>query len=341
MADQNEPYNTTSNYPVNVLDEFKLITTFIKRHTQPLSPTTIIAYTQRIDTIYNFILKTKYNGFIDLLIDYKTVINAIQNSGYTNLKNYYTPILKLFNHLAKQPKYNFLKDIVDTHYYPEFIKQQNITNTQLNDNKIQDTQLERYLNITQIHKLYNQYSYTNNQDIIILKLLYKLIVAFYFYNPDWIPRNDLVHIVIANNKTIIRNDTNYLILTPKNIPSHILLNVYKTSSTYGQRIIKLSSTIKKLLIDYIRHLHKNFDDVLFTTGNNTVYAKSSFSKLVADAFKHVLQVHMTIDIARHIQVSHFNSTLPSNNQRTLYSYVLLHSLDVASQYVKLNIPTHT
>jgi len=341
MEAQNQTYTTTYDYPINILDEFKLITTFTQKQKQPLSPTSILAYIQRIDTIYNLILKTKYNGFIDLLIDYKTVINAIQNSKYRNLKNYYTPILKLFNHLANQHKYNFLKDILHNQYYPEFIKQQNITNTQLNDNKIQDHNLERYLNITQIHKLYNQYSYTNNDEIITLRLLYKLIVAFYFYNPNWIPRNDLVHIIIANKNTTLDSKNNYLILNSKNIPEHIVLNVYKTYSTYGQRIIKLSTTIKKLLIDYIRHLHKNFNDVLFTTGNNTVYAKSSFSSLVADAFKHVLQVHMTIDIARHIQVSHFNSTLPSNNQRTQYSYVLLHSLDVASQYVKLNIPTHT
>ena len=328
-------YNT--DYPLNIQEEFKNITTFIKRDKKPLSTSSIQTYIQRIDTIYTLILKHKYNGYIDLLIDYETVIHAIQHSSYINQKNYYTPILKLFKHLYINPKYNFLKDIVDTHYFPEFIKQQDITEKKLNDNKVNDAQKHRYLTLQQIHSLYDAYTYIDNDTLITHRLLYKLIVAFYFYNPHWVPRNDLVHIVIADKKTNISPDTNYLILNARNIPSHIILNVYKTYPTYGQRIIKLSETLKNLLIVYIRHLHKNYNDVLFTTLNNTVYAKPSFSGLVNDAFKNVLKHDINIDIARHIHVSHFNSTLPSNNQRTQYSYVLLHSLDVASQYIKLNI----
>lgn len=328
-------YNT--DYPLNIQEEFKNITTFIKRDKKPLSTSSIQTYLQRIDTLYTLILKHKYNGYIDLLIDYETVIHAIQHSSYINQKNYYTPILKLFKHLYITPKYNFLKDIVDNHYFPEFIKQQAITEKKLNDNKVNDAQKHRYLTLQQIHSLYDSYTYIDNDTLITQRLLYKLIVAFYFYNPNWVPRNDLVHIVIADKKTNISPDTNYLILNARNIPSHIILNVYKTFPTYGQRIIKLSDTVKQLLIVYIRHLNKNYNDVLFTTLNNTVYAKPSFSGLVSDAFKNVLRVDMNIDIARHIHVSHFNSTLPSNNQRTQYSYVLLHSLDVASQYIKLNI----
>lgn len=328
-------YNT--DYPINIHDEFKNITSNSYRK-NPLSLTSIQTYIQRIDTIYTLILKHKYNGYIDLLIDHENVIHSIQQSTYINQKNYYTPILKLFKHLYTQnPKYSFLKDIVDNHYFPEFIKQQDITEKKLNDNKVNDAQKHRYLTLQQIHSLYDAYTYIDNDTLITHRLLYKLIVAFYFYNPNWVPRNDLVHIVIADKKTNISPDTNYLILNARNIPSHIILNVYKTYPTYGQRIIKLSDTVKQLLIVYIRHLNKNYNDVLFTTLNNTVYAKPSFSGLVSDAFKNVLRIDMNIDIARHIHVSHFNSTLPSNNQRTQYSYVLLHSLDVASQYIKLNI----
>lgn len=307
-----------------------------------LSPITIKNYVNRIDAVYKLASSNPYNGFIDLLIDYKTVITAINNSGFKLKSTYYTPIIKLFNYLATEnsAKYENLGDIVRNHYYPEFMKYKLESEEQRNENITDATQRHRYLDVATILRRLESYDIRHSSGRVIpSRLLNKLLVSFYFLNPAWVPRNDLHTLILAGKSTVLEGSHNYLVLNQRKNPSHIVLNHYKTSVAYGQQIIKISKVVKDLLIQHIALNSRKVGEYLFSTVGGGCYTDSAFSNVVANAFNEVLDVPMNIDIVRQIQISQFNSTMPSNNQRIKYSKVFLHNLSTASQYIKLDIPT--
>jgi hypothetical protein len=300
----------------------------------PLSEHTIRDYKQRIMSIYNLIDKSYY-GHIKELLNYENIIKCIEASELKMKHLYYISIIRLLSHLNKET-YN---DIIDKHYYPLFIKHKKETEDHINDNVTQVHNAHKYLPYHEVLDHIAQYQIlAPNGEIMLKPLMYKLIATFYFLNPNYIPRAEIKTLVIASNKDkTLKDDTNYLILNARHNASHIILNRYKTYRHYGQQIIKLSDPLKLMIRTDLEHVPHNYGDYLFFSKDRTMYGDSTFSTLVSTAFLYVVGKPISIDIARQIQITHFNSTMPSENQRKKFAKTFLHSTDVAKQYIKLDM----
>jgi hypothetical protein len=308
---------------------------------RPLSAATIKTYINSINAIYRLITNANYDDNIDILVHPVDVIAAIDASTYRNKSMLYTSIIKLFNGLSSSNlKYDFLKPLVDRAYYPAFIKEKYTETSKLNKNLADADQLGRYLDLPTILDRIEKYPARHPSGRVMPEnLKSKLILAFYFLNKWWKPRNDLGALQLAkkDDAPLLPNTGNYLLLNRANKPDSIMLNVYKTASTYGTQILKLSPVLKSILVEYMAYNNKKVGDYLFANASGMPYTDNAMLKHVYSAFLDVLDVNMTIDHARQIQITDFMRGMPSTAARIVNAAAYLHNTETAQGYVKKNI----
>jgi hypothetical protein len=309
---------------------------------KPLSPATIKTYINSINSIYRLLTDEGYDDTIDMLTQSADVIAAINGSNYRNKSMLYTAIIKLFNGLASSSaKYAFLKPIVDKDYYPQFMLSKDSENAKINKNMADADELGRYLDLPTIKDRVEKYPVAHTSGRIMPdNLRNKTIVCFYFCNSkNWVPRNDLGSLLLAKkaDSALLPNTQNYLLLTAGNKPDSVLLNVYKTSGKYGTQMLKLSPELKAILRQYMTYENKRPGDYLFANASGQAYTDAAMLKHVYAALQDVLDVNMTIDIVRQIQITDFMKTLHSSAERAANARAFLHNTETAASYVKLNI----
>jgi hypothetical protein len=296
------------------------------------SDITIKNYVSKINKTLKLLDKKEFN--IKFFEDYNNVITKLKESKFKNLKDYMTPIVLLLKH------FKISNDIIKN-YHGIMSDEKEKENNDRGDNKLNGEDKKNFLSLNTINKLIDEYDiYDNDGQIDPDKLTNRLIVSFYFKNTDnLVPRNDLniMKLISVNKVKNMNLDFNYISFGDKYEPKNIILNKYKTETTYGN---KKKFNISKNLTDYIsiycELFKKNNGDYLFTNDKNQPYDKTPFLNLIKRAMVDVLKKPISIDLVRSIIITNYYSTLKSiNDKKKFHNDVLLHSSNIGEQYVKI------
>lgn len=302
---------------------------------EKLSELTKKGYMTRLKSIFK-LLDKEFNLLecdISPLLDEESTIKLIESSELRGKEQYYLIILRLLNHLD-EVKYK----AITNRYYEFYVKNKVDHEHEVNENKVKDEDAYKYMSVKDILERLGEYNIRSPSGVIIEKaLLYKLIVSFYFLNSgNYIPRGEIRSFIIAAKDTELQEDKNYIVLNARRGVSHLVLNRYKTYRTYGQQIIKVSRELKVVLNEYIKYFKLEDGEYLIRTKSKGEINETNFSTLVSTSFLNITGRAITTDIARHIQVSEFNSKLPSMNERKKMAKICLHSVDNSTYYIKLD-----
>jgi hypothetical protein len=164
-------------------DLYKIFENMKTRKDTPLSKISINNYIAKLNKISQLV---EGHDFIDykFLEDTKKVLHALNASSLKSKKDYMTPIIKVLQH------YKVSEDLIKN--YRNVLGEHKDKEDKIRgDNKLQKQKdKDNAMSLEDINKKYNEYKIYKEDKIDANKLLYKLIVAFYFKN-NVILRNDL------------------------------------------------------------------------------------------------------------------------------------------------------
>ena len=98
-----------------------------------------------------------------------------------------------------------------------------------------------------------------------------------------------------------KKENNYLVKNKNNLMA--ILNVYKTSKKYGEKVIEISPEVSKVLRMYIRLTGKKVGEVLFTNSRGNPITRNGISQLLLKTSKKYLDKNISTTMMRKIVVS--------------------------------------
>jgi len=310
-------------------DLYKIFENMKTRKDTPLSKISINNYIAKLNKISQLV---EEHDFIDykFLEDTKKVLHALNASSLKSKKDYMTPIIKVLQH------YKVSEDLIKN--YRNVLGEHKDKEDKIRgDNKLQKQKdKDNAMSLEDINKKYNEYKIYKDEKIDANKLLYKLIVAFYFKN-NVILRNDLPNFKIASDKKKeLNKDYNYIILKGDN-PNKIIMLNYKTAPTYGKQTFDITNELSDLLKEYIKLFKKQSGDFLFSTPDGNPILRNTFLKYITKSMDEVLGSPLNIDLIRSIIISHYYDKPMSINEKKELARRFLHSANVQQEYVKMDL----
>ena len=307
-------------------DIFDKMTT---RKDTPLSKISINNYIAKLNKISHLVLGHDFTNY-KFLEDTSKVLDALKASDLKSKKDYMTPIIKILQH------YKVSEDLIKN-YRNVLGEQKEKEDKVRGDNKLQKQKdKDIAMSLEDINKKYDEYNIYDNNKINPSKLLYKLIVAFYFKN-NVILRNDLSNFKIASDKKKdLNTDFNYIILKGDK-PSKIVMMNYKTAPTYGKQIFEITNELSDLLKEYLNIFNKQLGDFLFCMPDGEQIKRNTFLKYINKSMDEVLGKPLNIDLIRSIIITHYYNKPMSINDRKELAKSFLHSSDVQQEYVKMDL----
>jgi hypothetical protein len=315
---------------LDALEKLKeTFTKFSTRSEKPLRPTTIENYVQKINRIAILMTGQGYNGDNTFLQDASKVGRAISESDLKSKKDYVTPISRLLRHL------NVPSGTIEEYQKTmKTFKEEEYKGRR--DNQATDKELGNYIPLDEIKAKIEEYK--PNDD---MQLIYKLIASMYFMgdSESLVPRNNLPDFKLVSSKKKpkeLNKEFNFLVMKGDE-PIGIVMNRYKTQSTYGQQKFVLSPFQKRMLTEYIKLYGKKPGDFLFTDKNDNPFSYSNFNDLILQSMKAVLSRPINIDLIRKILITdYYKNGLHSINENEAFHRRFLHSANVGAEYVKTN-----
>jgi hypothetical protein len=288
---------------------------------------TVNNYISKINKILGLLDKTDFK--IDYLLDSDLVINKLKDK-YNNFKDYISPIVKLLTYFNNNNEYdNIIKSYRDAMNGEKKKEDDGRAN-----NKLKKKDENKFISLSEIKKKIDDYKIDNDPE----RLKYLLVINFYFGNIDnLIPRNDLNILKLININKIknMNNEYNYIVMKGTE-PDYMVWNNYKTSTTYGKQKFNISDDLKALLKTYIDINNIDNGDFLFTNNKDINLDKTGMLRLISKATKDILGFELNIDLIRSIVITDFYSSLKSINQKNEFAKRLLHSSDIAQEYIKIS-----
>ena len=295
---------------------------------EPLSKITVANYSTKINRLAQMLTGADYENS-KFLHDYAKVIKHMNECDLKSKKDYISPVVRLLRHEGGNEK------AIDK--YLEFMSELKSTEEQSRGQNVltKKSDMDNSMSLQEVMDRYNSYSIYDGDKINLNKLLYKLIVCFYFKS-DLVPRNDLGVMRLAKwNKKDFNKDNNYI--TIKNgEPYRIVMLAYKTFSTYGKQTFTITDELSKMLKLYINEFAKVNGDLLFTKSGEQI-ADKTFLELIKKAMTEVVGKPLNIDLIRSIIITDFYSKVRSINEKEEFARKFLHGKNVAEEYVKVNL----
>jgi hypothetical protein len=301
------------------------------RKDKPLSEISIKNYIAKLNTLSRLVDNKDYEDH-KFLLDPEKVIDLIKHSNLRSKKDYVTPIIKVLeNEKVDADIIKKYKNNLSDHKVEE--------DKERGENKLRkEKDKDNVMSVSEINKKIDEYKIDKDGKIDPNRLVYKLIVCFYFRS-NVVLRNDLPLFKIATSKKKDYNEKYNYIVFKGNEPDKIIMNQYKTSPTYGKQTFDITSDLKELLKIYCKIFKKEAGDYLFSNGKDKEINKSTFLRYIEKSMVEVLGKPLNIDLIRSILISDFYSKPRSINEKKEFSNKFLHSSKVAEEYVKLDIPT--
>ena len=310
-------------------DLHKIFENMKTRKDTPLSKISINNYIAKLNKISQLVEGHDFTDY-KFLEDTKKVLHALNASSLKSKKDYMTPIIKVLQH------YKVSEDLIKN-YRNVLGEHKEKEDKVRGDNKLQKQKdKDNAMSLEDINKKYNEYKIYKDEKIDANKLLYKLIVAFYFKN-NVILRNDLPNFKIASDKKKdLNKDYNYIILKGDK-PSKIVMLNYKTAPTYGKQTFDITNELSELLKEYIKLFKKQSGDYLFSTPDGNPILRNTFLKYITKSMDEVLGSPLNIDLIRSIIISHYYDKPMSINDKKNLALRFLHSANVQQEYVKMDL----
>ena len=300
------------------------------RKEKKLSPITVTNYVMKINTLAKNITGNPYETS-KFLYDADKVIKHLKEVHLKNSKDYISPIIRLL-------RFEGANDSILNTYLQFMVTEKTREDESRGDNLLtKQKDIDNSIPMKEIMEKYNSYDiYDEHKNVIKQKLLYKLIVAFYF-DSNVVPRNDLSIMKLAKvGKKDLNAENNYILMKEAD-PVKIVMMAYKTASTYGKQVFALTTGLHKLLKLYIAITNKVNGDSLFLNADDKEYNTVAFSRLIRTATKEVLGKGLNVDLIRSIIITDFYSSPQSINAKKAFANKFLHSSDTQMEYAKLNI----
>ena len=246
----------------------------------------------------------------DFLSVPKDVMEKLDDKHYTSKRNTLNAVIILLLALDIDDKFS------------ELIEEYQKIRDGLNDKyledqqsgKISDKQKDNFVEFIELKKMTAQmFREIRDKDLKKKETLKpsdkELMVVFTIFSflSQYPLRNDL-----AGMKYISKTDYNKLtdddkkngnFLVKQKNKLMIILNEYKTSRRYGEKIIELNWEITKIMKFYIRVMNKEIGDVLFTNSRGNPITRNGISQLLIKTSKKYLGKSISTTMIRKIVVS--------------------------------------
>jgi len=271
----------------------------IKKSRPNIKDSTIKMYVGNLNKLKNIFESDDY-GFLK---DIDKVKEKLSERHFTTQRNYYNSIIILLMAQDKDKKliekYNTIRDQLNSKYLEN--QQNGVISEKQKDSFISMDELLSFvekirvdLNIPKLKK----------KDAIPEKekklLMVYVLLSILIENPM---RNDLSQMKIIVGKKGYNNlsdtdkkDSNYLVVEKNN--AKFILNDYKTSKKYAEKIINISKPLEKIIRMYMRINKLGNGDILFPISRNGI------SQLLIKTSKKYINKNISTTIIRKIVASH-------------------------------------
>ena len=282
------------------------ITEEIQKSRPNLKPNSIKQYETHLNKLKKLFDTDNY----DFLSVPKDVMEKLDDKHYTSKRNTLNAVIILLLALDIDDKFS------------ELIEEYQKIRDGLNDKyledqqsgKISDKQKDNFVEFIELKKMTAQmFREIRDKDLKKKETLKpsdkELMVVFTIFSflSQYPLRNDL-----AGMKYISKTDYNKLtdddkkngnFLVKQKNKLMIILNEYKTSRRYGEKIIELNWEITKIMKFYIRVMDKEIGDVLFTNSRGNPITRNGISQLLIKTSKKYLGKSISTTMIRKIVVS--------------------------------------
>jgi len=238
-----------------------------------LKPNTIKQYESQL----NKLKKSFDTDDWDFITDIDAVEDSLKHLSYLSQRNMYNAIIVLL--LALNSKGDYDETLKDYQQIRDVLNDQ--YSTEQSEGKVLDSQKDKLVNISVIEDMIE----TMKKEILVRKLKTKtkltqnditLVRAYTLYSMlVRIPtRNDFSNLLYISQtqykklKDEEKVENNYLVDQRGNMK--IILNQYKTSKKYGEKIISIPADLKKILNSYIKIMDFKINDNIFPLSRNAL-----------------------------------------------------------------------
>lgn len=310
---------------------FKTDITNRRSGNKPLTDASVRNYVAKIDRLATLMTGEGYNGNLDWLNNPSKVKKVLESTGLQALKDYISPVTKILKHK------NATNDIIEA--YQSMMKSFKTTEYQARgENRASEKSVKASLTMPTILERIEKYKPQND-----MELIYKMLVSMYFQN-SFVPRLTditLMKLVSANKKPSQMDPRfNYITTDKFGSVRQIIMNNYKTKSTYGQQKFDITPPVKKLMNDYLAAYNKRNGDFFILNSEGQPFIRQNFADLLGDATQAVLDSRMGADLIRQIIITdYYTSNAHSINEDEAFARRFLHSATVQKEYLRLNLKT--
>jgi integrase len=265
---------------------------------------------KQYETHLNKLKKLFDSDNFDFLSDPKKVMNKLEDKHYTSQRNTLNAVIILLMALNLDEKYN---DLIDS--YQKI--RDGLNDKYLEDQqsgKISDKQKNNFAELSEIMSMID----TMKKEIVKQNLKNKetltgkekellMVYTIFSFLVKYPLRNDLAgmkYISKTNYNKLTednKKENNYLVKNKNKLM--MILNQYKTSKKYGEKIIELNPEISKVLRMYIKLTDKKVGEVLFTNSKGNPITRNGISQLLLKTSKKYLDKNISTTMMRKIVVS--------------------------------------
>lgn len=278
----------------------------------PIKDISLMAYNKLLENLHFKLKGTKKFNSYDFLKNHKQVTDTIEQMDVKNItkRNYLNAIIVALKH-SQYPnelvnKYVELRDEYNQEYHDR--KQESLLSEKQQQNTATMEEINGVLDVLKKEALeLMKYKKLDRREI--MKIQDYVLLSFYKEIPL---RNDVSNLKIISSVPADKNN-NYLVL--KNTSATLILNKYKTDTKYGQKVIKLSPFLTKLIKKYIEY---NTTGYLFVTGTGKPLTKTDISKYLARIFKKHLGKNISSTLLRHIYLTEKYGSIKKEQEEDAY-----------------------
>lgn len=261
--------------------------------------TTIKTYMSNLDRVKTLLKKKDYN-FVNDVETIKTIDNM--DKSYTTKRNYFNSLIIFLQ------AYEYPKEVID-----EYVAARDLGNEEYEEaqesGKISDKQSENFVDKKTITDMINKMgeklkgvkftdTYTQSQFNLLQKYV---LFNIYIRLPL---RNDVAGMITINkrqyNKLKLDDkvSNNYLVNSSQGM--FMVLNEYKTSAKYAEKVIQMPKDLQRLLKSYIK---VNGLGVLFKSNRGNAYTRNQLSQLFLTTSQEYLGKNISTTLMRKIYLS--------------------------------------
>ena len=282
------------------------ITEKIQESRPNLKPNSIKQYETHLNKLKKIFESENY----DFLSDPSKVLEKLTDKHYTSQRNTLNAVIILLLALNHDEKYNDL--IEEYQKIRDKLNDKYVEDQQ--SGKISDKQKNNFVELKEIGSMID----TMAKEIKNLNLKKKetltgkekellMVYTIFSFLSSYPLRNDLAgmkYISKTSYNQLTEDDKkegNFLVKNKNKLS--MILNVYKTSKKYGEKIIEIDPVISKILRMYIKATDKKVGDVLFVSSRGTPISRNGISQLLIKTSQKYLNKSISTTMMRKIVVS--------------------------------------